>query len=108
MEHSVSTTRNAAGAALPAIWEGKAKMPLPIIDPTTSAVSAATVRPAFEPAGRVSVGVAVMTNLLEPAGAQFTRQFDRTNSSALQGRFEASPGTAQPVSTGELHQWFWR
>jgi hypothetical protein len=43
------------GAALPAIWEGRAKMPLPIIDPTTIAVRAARPRPAFVATGRISV-----------------------------------------------------
>ncbi len=32
---------NAPGAALAAIWDGSAKIPLPIMDPTTSAVRAA-------------------------------------------------------------------
>ena len=42
------------GAALAAICEGRAKMPLPIIDPTTMAVRDARPRPALMPAGRVS------------------------------------------------------
>jgi hypothetical protein len=41
------------GAALAAIWDGRAKIPLPIIDPTTIAVRAATPRPAFGRTGRV-------------------------------------------------------
>jgi hypothetical protein len=44
------------GAALPAICEGNAKMPLPIIDPTTIAVRAAKPRPAFGRGVRVSEG----------------------------------------------------
>ena len=44
------------GAALPAICDGRAKMPLPIIDPTTIAVRAARPRPVFAPAGRGSAG----------------------------------------------------
>src|SRR5690349_22111763 len=36
------------GAALPAIWEGSAKMPLPIMDPTTRAVRAGSASPAAE------------------------------------------------------------
>jgi hypothetical protein len=51
--------RSGPGAALPAIWEGNAKMPLPIIDPTTMAVRAAKPRPAFEPTGRVSAGFGI-------------------------------------------------
>jgi hypothetical protein len=48
------------GAALPAIWDGNAKMPLPIIDPTTRAVRATTPRPALGPLGRVSAGLAIV------------------------------------------------
>jgi hypothetical protein len=48
------------GAALPAIWEGNAKMPLPIIDPTTMAVMATTPRPGLGPTGRDCAGVAIV------------------------------------------------
>ena len=48
--------RTGPGAALPAICEGRAKIPLPIIDPTTIAVRAARPRPVRVPAGRVSGG----------------------------------------------------
>src|SRR6478735_707767 len=48
--------RRGPGAALAAIWEGSAKMPLPIIDPTTIAVRAARPRPALGIRGRVSGG----------------------------------------------------
>jgi hypothetical protein len=69
--------RSGPGAALPAIWEGRAKMPLPIIDPTTSAVSAAMVRPALEAARRVSVvGVVVITSLLENLTVLSCHQFE--------------------------------
>ena len=44
------------GAALAAICEGRAKIPLPIIDPTTIAVSAARPRPDFDRPGLVSGG----------------------------------------------------
>src|SRR6478672_2164155 len=50
--------RRGPGAALPAICEGSAKMPLPIIDPTTIAVSEARPRPRFTPERRASLGLA--------------------------------------------------
>ena len=40
--------RSGPGAALPAIWEGRAKMPLPIMDPTTRAVRAGSASPTAE------------------------------------------------------------
>jgi hypothetical protein len=44
------------GAALAAIWDGRAKIPLPIIDPTTIAVRAASPSPALGNAVRVEGG----------------------------------------------------
>ncbi|BDX31840.1 hypothetical protein TUM20985_23870 [Mycobacterium antarcticum] len=44
------------GAALAAICEGSAKMPLPIMDPTTIAVRAAMPRPVFALAVRGASG----------------------------------------------------
>ena len=43
--------RSGPGAALPAICDGSANIPLPIIDPTTIAVKADRPKPIFTPAG---------------------------------------------------------
>src|SRR4029077_7311066 len=57
--------RRGPGAALPAIWDGSAKMPLPIIDPTTIAVRAARPRPRFTPGGRAGSGlVSTVSNIV--------------------------------------------
>jgi hypothetical protein len=48
-------TRRGPGAATAAICEGSAKIPLPIIDPTTMAVRAASPRPVLA-TGRVAGG----------------------------------------------------
>jgi hypothetical protein len=47
------------GAALAAICEGSAKIPLPIIDPTTMAVRAASPRPFLAAVGRVLGGAEI-------------------------------------------------
>lgn len=54
------------GAALAAIWDGRAKIPLPTMEPTTIAVRAARPSPAGEAPGVVGatvISVSAMRNL---------------------------------------------
>jgi hypothetical protein len=69
MDHPISS---GPGAALAAICDGSAKIPLPIIDPTTIAVSEANPRPALRCSGRVAGGGDIrVSDIVVPSIARF-------------------------------------
>jgi hypothetical protein len=71
MDHPINS---GPGAALAAIWDGNAKMPLPIIDPTTIAVSDANPRPALRRSGRVAGGGDIkVSDIVVPPVPRFDR-----------------------------------